>query len=312
MNKKLLSTVLLSALIVTGCSSAKTNEGDAPGAENQSAAPVVLDETNVSTVLNALTVADEQGGDTYDREEFNHWVQSNDTGCDTRFAVLVEESTAPAQTDGCKVTSGNWVSVYDGKTVTDPGELDIDHMVPLKEAWVSGAYEWDAETREAYANDLSYSNSLVAVTASSNRSKSDGDPTDWMPTADNAHCDYVAHWVTVKSRWNLKVDAAEKKTILDILPSCDSDMKVGEAPGTATEPTTGDTPTPEAPVPASPVAPVPEEAAPPAAAAPVAGATDPDMGSCSAAKEAGYGPYTKGQPEYEFYRDGDNDGTVCD
>lgn len=308
MNKKILSTVLLSVLIVTGCSSTKTDEGDTQSGDTQTVNPAASDGNSIATALEALNVAEEQGGDIYDREEFKHWVQSNDTGCDTRFAVLVEESTTPAQFEGCKVISGNWVSVYDEKTITDPGDLDIDHMVPLKEAWVSGASEWDAETREAYANDLSYSNSLVAVTASSNRSKSDGDPTDWMPTANAAHCDYVAHWVTVKSQWNLSVDSAEKNTILNILPTCDSNTMVVESSEIVAKP---ETPTPEDATTKNPEdensTPLPEAATPP-----IAGVTDPDMGTCSEAKAAGYGPYTQDQPEYGFYRDGDGDGTVCD
>jgi hypothetical protein len=82
---------------------------------------------------------------------------------------------APKQGDDCALTGGEWLSYYDGKTVTDPSRLDIDHMVPLAEAWDSGAAEWTAERREAYANDLGAEHSLVAVTAKSNRSKGDKD-----------------------------------------------------------------------------------------------------------------------------------------
>ncbi|GGR73341.1 hypothetical protein GCM10010220_26890 [Streptomyces parvulus] len=81
---------------------------------------------------------------------------------------------------GCKVSSGE-SSCQDGVTVTAPGGLDIDHMVPLAEARGSGASAWTTKHREAYANDLEAERSLVAVTARTNRSKADQDPADWLP-----------------------------------------------------------------------------------------------------------------------------------
>lgn len=314
---KILGTVLLAAMALSGCTAtSEVLETSAPtspapvsaepsAAEPKTQEPSPSDEQPVShnpaaqdvmAALEALPVMEEQGSDTYDRELFNHWVDNNDTGCDTRFAVLVQESTVPAETSGCKVLSGNWVSSYDGKVFTDPGDLDIDHMVPLKEAWESGAFEWDETTREAYANDMSYSNSLIAVSASSNRSKSDRDPASWLPSATEMRCEYVVHWITVKTRWKLGVDAAEKSAIQSVLTGCESGMSVEAEPAPVVD-----------------AAPAPAENAEPQAAAPVGdGQTDPNMGNCKAAKAAGYGPYSKGEPEYEFYRDGDGDGTVCE
>ena len=101
---------------------------------------------------------------------------------------------------GCKVVAGDWYSVYDGVWVSDPGLLDVDHVVPLKEAWDSGAKEWDAATREVFANDLEDQRSLIAVTAGSNRAKGAADPSNWMPPNRDDWCRYVAAWVVIKAR----------------------------------------------------------------------------------------------------------------
>ncbi len=58
---------------------------------------------------------------------------------------------------------------------TDDSAIDIDHIVPLSEAWKSGASGWTTAKREQFANDLSIAQ-LIAVSASSNRSKGDSDP----------------------------------------------------------------------------------------------------------------------------------------
>src|SRR5690606_27400118 len=104
--------------------------------------------------------------DGYSRSAFRHWVDADRDRCNTRMEVLIAESLVePTVGAGCRVTAGEWLSYYDGVTVTAPGGLDIDHLVPLAEAWDSGASAWTAQRREAYANDLDADRSLVAVTA---------------------------------------------------------------------------------------------------------------------------------------------------
>lgn len=116
-----------------------------------------------STVLKSLKVSSERRAG-YDRDLFQHWVDADGDGCDTREEVLLAESRAPTQTTtGCRITKGRWVSAYDRVKTKDPSTFDVDHMVPLAEAWDSGAYKWNALTREAFANDLDYSGSLIAV-----------------------------------------------------------------------------------------------------------------------------------------------------
>lgn len=173
----------------------------------------------------------------YARALFTHWVDADGDGCDTREEVLIAESSTPAQVDafGCKVIEGDWFSPYDGAAFTSPAELDIDHMVPLKEAWDSGAWGWSPSQRRAFANDLSDPRPLIAVTASQNRSKSDKDPSNWLPPRGAYVCDYLANWVAIKAHWNLSMDQSESGRIRNVLSASCPDARV--APwGTASAP----------------------------------------------------------------------------
>jgi hypothetical protein len=175
-------------------------------------------------VLNSLPVAPERP-DGYDRDLFQHWVDLDGNGCDAREDVLVGEAVSGTPS-GCTVIGGSWFSEYDGVTTTNSSSFDIDHRVPLKEAWDSGAWRWDAATRRAYANDLGYAQSLIAVSASSNRSKSDRDPAEWLPDRRDTWCKYAKTWIAVKYRWRLAVDTAEKSTLTQILKGCSPMMRV--------------------------------------------------------------------------------------
>jgi len=187
----------------------------------------------------------------YDRDLFDHWSDLDNNGCDTRQDVLAAESLIPVTTtNGCRVATGSWFSHFDGVTVTNPSSLDIDHLVPLAEAWDSGAWAWDATTRKRFANDVDDARSLIAVTASTNRSKSDRDPTDWLPPLTSYRCTYVSDWVAVKARWGLSVDQAEHETLVAVLSECtntgvdDVDVPpVPQDPSTTTTTTTTSTTT---------------------------------------------------------------------
>ena len=147
----------------------------------------------------------------YNRNLFKHWTDDDRDSCNTREEVLIAESTSPPQVDayGCKVIAGDWFSEYDGVLHTDPSDLDIDHFIPLKEAWDSGAWAWSASQRQKFANDLSDPRSLIAVTAGQNRSKGDKDLSNWLPPRQEALCTYVSTWVAVKAKWKLSMDQSE-------------------------------------------------------------------------------------------------------
>ncbi|HYH48703.1 MAG TPA: HNH endonuclease family protein, partial [Acidimicrobiia bacterium] len=97
-------------------------------------------------------------------------------------------------------------------------DVDIDHVVPLAEAWDSGARRWNAETRKRFANDLGDPRSLVAVTDNVNQSKSDQDPAEWLP--ERRTCSYVRQWVAVKLRWSLDVNRPEKAALKHRASDC--------------------------------------------------------------------------------------------
>ncbi|WP_051845642.1 hypothetical protein [Streptomyces globisporus] len=135
--------------------------------------PTAAEVLTLAAAIGQIPVADESR-DGYVRTKFKHWNAGLDLGdsCSARNEVLLAEAVeSPDVTAGCKLTGGRRISYYDGQEVTDPGKLDIDPMVPLAEAWDSGASAWDAKRREAYANDQDAATSLVAVTARSNRQK---------------------------------------------------------------------------------------------------------------------------------------------
>lgn len=161
----------------------------------------------------------------YSRDLFRHWIDADGDGCNTRNEVLLSEAdSAPSVGSGCALSGGRWYSYYDATSYTSASSLDIDHMVPLAEAWDSGASRWSASRREAFANDLGFYGSLIAVSASSNRSKSDQDPAEWMPSG--SRCRYVTEWVSVKHRWGLAVDSAEKQALTSYAAGCSQTVSV--------------------------------------------------------------------------------------
>src|SRR4051812_8333167 len=175
-------------------------------ARSQAATPI----TAKALPTRVATAADNGAG--YNRLAWKHWIDADHDRCDTREEVLAAESVVkPRLSSTCTVT-GRWYSYYDGKTWTKPADVDIDHVVPLAEAWRSGArtQKWTAARRQAYANDLGYAYSLQAVTDNVNQSKGDRDPAHWLPPRAAARCTYVVRWTAIKYRWHLSMDKAEK------------------------------------------------------------------------------------------------------
>ncbi|KUN17691.1 hypothetical protein AQJ11_38090 [Streptomyces corchorusii] len=157
----------------------------------------------------------------YERTKFKHWVDADKDGCNTRAEVLKAEAVvAPEQGASCRLSGGAWFSPYDDRFIQGPKGLDIDHLVPLAEAWDSGASAWSAKEREAYANDLGDERALIAVSAASNRSKADQDPSTWLPPAVGYRCQYVADWVADKTRWGLSIDTGEQAALTEVLGNC--------------------------------------------------------------------------------------------
>jgi len=155
----------------------------------------------------------------YDRALFQHWIDADGDGCSTRNEVLLAEADDPPSVSGtCTLSGGRWFSYYDRVSWTNTSDLDIDHMVPLAEAWDSGARTWTSTVRRDFANDLGDYRSLVAVTDNVNQSKGDQDPGTWLPQYDR--CRYLREFVAVKHRWRLTVDSAERASMTSLASAC--------------------------------------------------------------------------------------------
>ena len=180
----------------------------------------------------------------YNRSAFKHWIDDDRDGCNTRAEVLIEEAIIkPKIGPKCKLTGGKWLSAYDGKIITNASQLDVDHMVPLAEAWRSGAWQWTSAQRQAYANDLDNPEALIAVTLSTNRSKGDRDPALWMTLKDQS--DYVQNCVSIKSKYSLTADINEAAKLNSLYDTCGLAGAKTVLPVPVSSPTPQAIPTPE-------------------------------------------------------------------
>ena len=159
----------------------------------------------------------------YDRDDWSHW-SDDDRDCqNARAEVLITESldSVSFRASGtCTVDRGRWFAAYTGATVMEASKLDVDHMVPLNNAHLSGGWSWDAARKKTYANNLDNPEHLIAVTAGANRSKSASGPESWRPERKEYWCEYATNWIMIKNRWDLSVTSAEWKALLEMLQTC--------------------------------------------------------------------------------------------
>jgi hypothetical protein len=168
---------------------------------------------------------------TYQRDAFGtSWVDTDHNGCNQRDDVLLRDAVPRTVKTGWQgscdhdVLAGTWIDPYTGRRVvlTDAKDrsqsmaVQIDHVVPLNEAWVSGASEWSYDRRRVFANDLS---NLLAVDGPTNESKGDDDPAAWRPRK-GFQCPYAVRWIRVKARWGLTVDTSEVRALHEMLDYC--------------------------------------------------------------------------------------------
>ncbi|PWI45416.1 DUF1524 domain-containing protein [Streptomyces sp. ICBB 8177] len=171
------------------------------------------------TELAALVVAAPDPMTGYARSAFDIWAKQPDH-CTTRQDVLARDgSDVVEESGGCQPSSGSWYSAYDGKTVTVVAQATIDHMVPLADAWRSGADKWTADQRKAFGNDLT-DPQLIIASESSNSSKGDSSPDEWKPANHAFWCTYAEDYTRVKWVWKLTATSAEKTALGQMLDTC--------------------------------------------------------------------------------------------
>lgn len=256
-----------------------------------------------------IRVEEEFAASTYDRAFFGYPADLDGDGCDTRDEVLMADSRVQVEMDTsvCGVAVGEWYSPYDGVLTNDPGRIQIDHVVALSEAWASGASGWSSEDAVEFANAIEDGDNLQVASSSSNQSKSDKDPAEWLPENDLALCWYLVEWSRLKLVWDLSMDESEYQVVSGLLSSCsaasssmpsnivDRSFVVSET--TVVVSTDSDS-----------------------SATVVSGSSSnsSDSGSsvyyrnCSAARAAGAAPIYYGEPGYRPALDRDSDGVACE
>ncbi|MFC0115490.1 HNH endonuclease family protein [Kibdelosporangium aridum] len=180
--------------------------------------PGIPSATTARTQLNSLTVAADGPSTGYSRDLFPHW-STVSGACNTREQVLKRDGTNVVVDSSCAATSGRWYSPYDGATWSVASDVDIDHIIPLSNAWKTGANSWTTSKRQQFANDLS-GPQLIAVTDNVNQAKGDQTPATWKPPLTSYHCTYARMWIGSKYKWGLRVNSAEKSALSSMLNSC--------------------------------------------------------------------------------------------
>lgn len=265
--------------------------------------PAPMPQTAGPTVFLVAVAEPDENMTTYDRQDWRHWTDEDGDCQDARQEVLIAESLSPVtyRSDReCRVAAGQWLAPYTGATVTEPGDLDIDHMVPLANAHRSGAWRWTEERKRRYANYLDDGQHLIAVTAGANRSKGAKGPDEWKPPQRSYWCRYAIDWTTIKTQWELTVSHAEFAALEEMLSTCESPYQLAqvvtmERPGFAS-PKSSPTATPSSDEPVK------------------------VYDSCDAAQAAGETRVRGAQGSGRGFpkemvpsaRDGDGDGVVCE
>lgn len=291
------------------------------------AAQQATPQTALATAL-LLTVKGRAPKTGYDRANFGaRWADTDRNGCDTRNDILTRDLTAVTYKPGtkdCVVLTGTFADPYSGTTIGfERGEktssaVQIDHVIALSDAWQKGAQQWDAATREKFANDPL---NLLAADGPLNSQKGDGDTATWLPPNKAFRCVYVARQVGVKYTYGLWVTEAEQNAMVAVLSTCPAEplpagSTVPEAPVVVPEPAPVVTTPPPAPAPKpAPVVPAPPVPAPPVEAPPAPAPEAPSdvyYKNCTAARDAGAAPVYRGDPGYGKHLDRDNDGIGCE
>ncbi|GAB4086138.1 HNH endonuclease family protein [Myceligenerans cantabricum] len=216
--KALQVTLVVIAALVLGGNFVVKSLGD-------DAAPAVGAEGSALEALETLEISEWEDEDGYDRDAFGTaWKDVDQNSCDTRNDILARdlEDVEYSEGDACEIATGTLADPYTGGTIDfergpSSGDVQIDHIVALKNAWVTGASEWDQEKREQVANDPL---NLIASDGPANMGKGADDTAEWLPENSSYRCEYVAAQIAVKVKYELWVTLDEHDAMSDVLTSC--------------------------------------------------------------------------------------------
>ncbi|MEI2269982.1 excalibur calcium-binding domain-containing protein [Microbacterium sp. No. 7] len=283
----------------------------------ESPAPAEAVSPKPGTALAALETLEVKGRAPktgYDRDEFGQrWKDIDRNGCGQRDDVLARDLTAVLKDGRCVVASGILDDPFTGERIAfERGQdtsalVQIDHVVPLSDAWQKGAQQLTAHQRETLGNDPL---NLLAVDGAANAQKSDSDAATWLPKNTGFRCAYVARQVSVKVAYELWVTYAERDALERILTGCPTErlltsdyaadaMAIAAEPAAKPSPSIAPAPNPQ---------PTHESKPAPAPAKPA----DVYYKNCTAAREAGAAPVRRGDPGYAKHLDRDGDGVGCE
>lgn len=189
----------------------------------ESAIAVSVKKERATLTIETLAVKGRAAKTGYDRSSFSHWRDPDRNGCDARNDILRRDLTnlvIKTDSNGCKVLGGVLADPYSGKNIDfifGASLVDIDHVVALSNAWQTGAFQFTNEIRLQFANDPL---NLLAVSASLNRQKGDGDAATWLPPTKSYRCQYVARQIAVKKKYGLWLTKPEKVAMSTLLAKC--------------------------------------------------------------------------------------------
>ena len=189
----------------------------------EAASAVTVKKERATAIIETLAVKGRAAKTGYDRSSFSHWRDPDRNGCDARNDILRRDLTnlvIKTDSNGCKVLGGVLADPYSGKNIDfvfGASLIDIDHVVAHSNAWQTGAFQFTSEIRLQFANDPL---NLLAVSASLNRQKGDGDAATWLPPTKSYRCQYVARQIAVKKKYGLWLTKPEKVAMSTLLAKC--------------------------------------------------------------------------------------------
>ncbi len=157
----------------------------------------------------------------YNRKEWEHWIDEDNDGLNTRHEILQKQSTALVHynSKGTLVKRGKWFDPYSGQTFFSSSEIEIDHIVPLAYAHYRGGWAWNADKKRIFANDVS---NLIPVQAKLNQDKGPQGPSQWLPPRREYRCQYLVRFDRIMKKYQLEYYASEKPVIIEMFNNCRS------------------------------------------------------------------------------------------